>query len=40
MYEKIADIGSNIVVTRKHPIEITHGTLRALQKPGKLKEST
>ena len=37
VYEKIADIYNNIVATEKHPNEITHGILRALQKPGKPK---
>ena len=40
VYEKIADICNNIAATGKHPNEITHGTLRALQKPGKLKGPT
>ena len=40
MYEQIADIYNNIAVTRKHPNEITHGILRALQKPGKPKGPT
>ena len=40
MYEKIADIYNNIVATGKHPNEITHGILRALQKPGKPKGPT
>ena len=38
-YEKIADIYNNIAAPGKHPnlkrIGITHGVLRALQKPGK-----
>ena len=37
VYEKIADIYNNIAATGKHPNEITHGILRALQKPGKPK---
>ena len=40
VYEKIADIYKNIVSTRKHPNEIMHGILRALQKPGKTKGPT
>ena len=35
VYEKIANIYHNIAATGKHPKEITHGILRALQKPGK-----
>ena len=35
VYKKIAGIYSNIAVTGEHPNEITHGILRALQKPGK-----
>ena len=37
VYEKIAAIYNNISATGKHPNEITHGILRALQKPGKPK---
>ena len=40
VYEKIADIYNNIAATKKHPDEITHGILRALQKPGKPKGPT
>ena len=40
VYEKIADIYNNIAATEKHPNEITHGILRALQKPGKPKGPT
>ena len=40
VYEKIADIYNNIAVTGKHPNEITHGILRALQNPGKPKGPT
>ena len=40
VYEKIADIYNNIAATGKHPNEITHGILRALQKPGKPKGPT
>ena len=35
VYEKIAAIYNDIAATGKHPNEITHGILRALQKPGK-----
>ena len=38
VYKKNAD--NNIASTRKHPNEITHGILRALQKPGKPKGPT
>ena len=40
MYEKIAAIYKDIAATGKHPNEITHGILRALQKPGKPKGPT
>ena len=40
MYEKIADICNNVAATGKHPNEITHGILKALQKPGKPKGPT
>ena len=40
VYEKIADIYNNIAAIGKHANEITHGTLRALQKPGKPKGPT
>ena len=40
VFKKIADICNNIAATRKHPNEITHGILRALQKPGKPKGPT
>ena len=40
VYEKIAAIYNNITATGKHPNEITHGILRALQKPGKAKGPT
>ena len=38
--KKIADIYNNIAVTEKHPNEITHEILRALQKPRKPKGPT
>ena len=37
VYDKIADIYNNTAAIGKHANEITHGTLRALQKPGKPK---
>ena len=37
VYEKIAAIYNNIAATGKHPNEMTHGILRAPQKPGKPK---
>ena len=40
VHEKIAAIYNNITATRKHPNEITHGILRALQMPGKPKGPT
>ena len=40
VYEKIAAIYNDIAVTGNHPNEITHGILRALQKPGKPKGPT
>ena len=40
VYEKIADIYNNIAATGKHPDEIMHGILIALQKPGKQKGPT
>ena len=40
VYEKIADIHNNNAAKRKHPNEITHGILRALQKPEKPKGPT
>ena len=40
VYEKILVIHNNIAATGKHPNEITHGILRALQKPGKPKGPT
>ena len=40
MYEKIVDICNNVTATGKHPNEITHGILKALQKPGKPKGPT
>ena len=40
VYEKIADIYSNITATGKHTNEIAHGILRALRKPGKPKGPT
>ena len=40
VYEKIAAIHNDIAATGKHPNEITHGILRALQKPGKPKGPT
>ena len=40
VYKKIAAIYNNIAATGKHPNEITHGILRALQKPGKPKGPT
>ena len=40
VYEKIAAICNDIAATGKHPNEITHGILRALQKPGKPKGPT
>ena len=40
VYEKIADMYNNIAATRKHPNEITHRILRALQKSGKPKGPT
>ena len=40
VYEKIAAIYNNIAATGKHPNEITHGILRALQKSGKPKGPT
>ena len=40
VYKKIADIYNNIAATGKHPNEITHGILRALQKPEKPKRPT
>ena len=40
MHEKIAAIYNNIAATGKHPNEITHGILRALQKTGKPKGPT
>ena len=40
VYEKIAAIYNDIADTGKHPNEITHGILRALQKPGKPKGPT
>ena len=38
--EKIAATYNNIAATGKHPNKITHGILRALQKPGKPKGPT
>ena len=40
VHEKIADIYNNIAAKGKHPNEITHEILRALQKPGKPKGPT
>ena len=40
VFKKIADIYNNIAATGKHLNEITHGILRALQKPEKLKGTT
>ena len=40
VYEKIAAIYNDLAATGKHPNEIMHGTLRALQKPGKAKGPT
>ena len=40
VYKKVADIYNNIAATGKHPNEIIHGILRALQKPGKPKGAT
>ena len=40
VYEKIADICNNIAAKGKHPNEITHEILRALQKAGKPKGPT
>ena len=40
LHEKIADICNNIAATGKHQNEITHGILRALQKPRKPKGPT
>ena len=40
VYEKIAAIYNDIAATGKHPNEITHGILRALQNPGKPKGLT
>ena len=37
VYEKIADIYNHFAATGNHLNEITHGILRALQKPGKRK---
>ena len=37
VYEKITDIYNNIAATGKRPNEITHGILRAIQKPRKGK---
>ena len=40
VYKKIADIYNNIAATGKRPNEITHGILRALQKPEKPRRPT
>ena len=40
VYEKLADICNNIAATWKQSNEITHGILRALQKPAKPKGPT
>ena len=40
VYEKIPAIYNNIAAIGKHPNEMTHGILRALQKPGKPKGPT
>ena len=39
-HEKIADIYNHIAATGKHPNEITHRLLRALQESGKPKRPT